>query len=313
MPFEFVCPHCYHKTWVDEAYAGQKGPCANCGRQIILPLLEGSAGKGPRPSPALPIETLPERIQANWWRLKKNWVAGSVVVGLMICLGFGVFLLRPGIERLRSQRDLVQCRNNLQQIAKALQAYNDMHGSYPPPFVADATGKPLYSWRVLILPFLNEQALYGRFNLLEAWDSAANIGLVAEMPKIFASPASPDAAVAGEASYELITGDGTLFPIAGPLSSKDVIDPADQTLLVVEVPTQGRSWLEPGDLDVKKMKLQIGAKGKDVIGGNHEFGATAVMVDGTTVVLPDRLPASTLRALISPDGGEILSDSEWIR
>ena len=68
----------------------------------------------------------------------------------------------------------MQCQNNLQQIGMALQAYHHEYGSFPPAFVADANGKPLYSWRVLILPFLDQGDLANQIRRDEAWDGPNN-------------------------------------------------------------------------------------------------------------------------------------------
>ncbi len=97
-------------------------------------------------------------------------------------------ILQPGFESMKRQRNLVGCRNNAQKIALALQAYCDSYGTYPPPVVNDSTGKPLYSWRVLLLPFLGHAELAKEFNYNEPWDSAENMALVRRMPGVYASP-----------------------------------------------------------------------------------------------------------------------------
>jgi hypothetical protein len=312
MPFEFICPHCFEKKWVDDAYAGQRGPCASCGRMITLPNKSGHSGKGPLPSPPDPGETQLKK-PAAWSRRKQMWVSVAIGSVLFSILAASMIFLQPGFESMKKQRNLVGCRNNVQKIALALQAYCDKHGTYPPPVINDATGKPLYSWRVLLLPFLGHAELAKEFNYAEPWDSGQNMALVRRMPSVFASPASPDAQGMGETTYMLITGNGTLFPPTGPLSSKDVTDPADETLLVVEVRNGGQSWSQPGDLDVATLKYQINATGKNTIGGNHKGGAVVATVDGKSAILPERLAGSTFRALITPAGGEILNDGEWIR
>lgn len=312
MPFQFICPHCFDKKWVDDAYAGQRGPCASCGRMITLPSHTDSAGNRPLPSP-------PERIEqatknpAAWSRRKQMWVSvglGSVLFGI---LAVSMIFLQPGFKSMKRQRDLVGCRNNIQKIALALQAYCDTHGTYPPPVVSDSAGKPLYSWRVLLLPFLGYKELAADFNYSEPWDSPQNMSVVNRMPAVFASPASPDARGMGESTYMLITGNGTLFPPTGPLSNKDVTDPSDQTLLVVEGRNSGQAWTQPGDIDVAKLKFQINAAGRDTVGGNHQGGAVVATVDGGSAILPERLAGSTFRAMITPAGGEVLNDGEWIR
>lgn len=312
MPFEFICPHCFEKKWVDDVYAGQRGPCATCGRMITLPSKASQAGKGPLPSPPEPNAGKTAQ-RETIGRRKQIWVSVAVASVLFGILAASMIFLQPGFESIQRQRKLVGCRNNAQKIALALQSYCDRHGTYPPPVVQDATGKPLYSWRVLLLPFLGHSDLAKEFNYAEPWDSIQNMSLVRRMPSVFASPASPDAQGMGDTNYMLLTGNGTLFPATGPLSRQDVTDPAGETLLVVEVRNSGLSWSQPGDLDVAKMKYQINATGKDAVGGNHQGGAVVATVDGKSAILPERLAGSTFRALITPAGGEILNDGEWIR
>ena len=86
----------------------------------------------------------------------------------------------PGARALRAQ-----CANNLKQIAMALHNYAADYQALPPAFVADATGKPMHSWRVLILPYLEQQALYAQYNLSEPWDGPNNIQLLDKVPSYF--------------------------------------------------------------------------------------------------------------------------------
>ncbi len=79
--------------------------------------------------------------------------------------------------------------NNLKQIGLAMHNYESTFGTFPPAYIADkATGKPLLSWRVAILPFLEQDALYKQFHLDEPWDSAHNKTLIARMPPVYRSP-----------------------------------------------------------------------------------------------------------------------------
>ena len=66
------------------------------------------------------------------------------------------------------------CSGNLQHIALAMLIYQHEHGTLPPAYTVDADGKPLHSWRVLLLPYLGESELYGQLRLDEPWDSRHN-------------------------------------------------------------------------------------------------------------------------------------------
>ena len=105
------------------------------------------------------------------------------------------------------------CMNNLKQIALALENYQAAYAVFPPAFIADENGKPMHSWRVLILPFLEQQALYDQYDFGEPWDGPNNIKLLGKMPPFFRCPSSsPGPAASTATSFVVITGPGTMFP-----------------------------------------------------------------------------------------------------
>ena len=218
-----------------------------------------------------------------------------------------------GARQLQANSMRGGCRNNLRLIAEALNAYADDYGSYPTPVVTDASGKPLYSWRVLILPYLGYDALHDAFRLDEPWDSESNTDLGYQRPSEYGSPAAGD--TWEEPNYMLITGPGTLFPASGPFAPSKIIDDPSQTLLVVEVARPANPmgvseliWSQPGDLDIAQMTFMIGTKDGVEIGGNHDGGATAATCDGRDHFLSKSLSPAEVRALATPSGGEPLRD-----
>lgn len=302
MPFQFTCPYCFKKTLVEDSYAGQSGPCVNCGKTIVLPSGSQQSPSAPTPSPALPA-SLPfyrRKIFADGIKV------GALALGLLVLSGVMFYVLWPSMVGLKARRDKTACMGNLIQIANALNAYAATHGTYPPSVVYDQAGKPMHSWRVLILKELGEAALHNQYNFDEPWDSPNNITLLGyRCPPVFISPA-----IAGgtrgvsETNYFLITGPGTIFPTTGPLGPQQIVDPLGSTLLVVESNTRTVEWTKPLDIDIAKLNPRIGASGPDTIGGTHAGGATAVFADGTPAWLPNDLSSNLLDAMISPAGGE---------
>src|SRR5688500_8670454 len=92
------------------------------------------------------------------------WVAAC---GCIFTIGRAAWiaLSTAGDEARRSS-----CLGHCCQLGIALHSYHDEYGSFPPAYVADANGKPMHSWRVLILPFIEEQALYQRYRFNEPWN-----------------------------------------------------------------------------------------------------------------------------------------------
>ena len=100
------------------------------------------------------------------------------------------------------------------QILLALHNYHSEYNALPPAYVADANGKPMHSWRVLILPYMEQSALYNRYKFNEPWNGPNNITLLNSMPSIFACP-SRFSNPTNLTSYVAVTGPGTMFPAPG--------------------------------------------------------------------------------------------------
>ena len=302
MPFQFTCPYCFKKTLVLENLAGQKGPCVECGKLVTVPeppskLPEAAAPIG---STFVPAKQLKARSEFRMFVLR----AGGLTIGVIVFSSVMLFGLWPTFKGLKERRDAIACMSNLQRIATALNAYAADQGTYPTPVVTDAAGKPLYSWRVLILPYLGEGSLHANFKLNEAWDSPANSQLLAQCPNVYTSPGS--GSNSAFSNYVLITGAGTVFPTTGPLKPAQISDGLDRTLLVVETDNSMNDWSKPFDIDISKMSSRIGAPGPDTIGGTHAEGAAAVFADGEPAWLSIDLPAPIVDASITPNGSESL-------
>lgn len=305
MPFEFVCPHCHNRTKVQDRFAGQSGPCVNCGKQVTMPHFNMQGVL----VPSVDATTKSKKNKATARKL--GWMPamiGAAIVASLLFVGATVIVflwpqMRQNIERSAQRQDL----DNMRSIAAALNAYSDRYSTYPTPVVFNAQGKPLYSWRVLILPFLGYEDLYKRFDLKQPWDSPANANLHRSMPTEFASPNSPDASINNETNYVLITGAGTLFPPSGPLSPKNIDKP---TLLLVET-KNNTQWCAPGDIDLGR-SFRVGNKPMVDVGGLHRSSFTAMTVDQEAFRIPTNVPQTVLDALVTPNGGENVQTSTFI-
>ncbi len=180
MPFHFTCPFCHHRTLVEDRFAGSSGPCVECGREVTIPGKWGSNQASSGAEPPVIQGSDREKARKQHVRVLVNIVFATVVI--FVLFGVSSFVLIPFFTRAKEFRDRNVCLNNMRQIVTALNAYAKDHGTYPTPIVTDAAGKPLYSWRVLILPQLGYQDLYNRFQLDQPWNSPTNFALFTEMP-----------------------------------------------------------------------------------------------------------------------------------
>lgn len=241
---------------------------------------------------------------------------GWLIFGL-IGLVIGGWLCLPTTGQPRSSARQMQCNNHLKHIALALQNYHDECGTFPPAYIADSSGRPLHSWRVLILPFLGHSNLYARYRFDEPWDGPNNRKLAAEMPPEFACPCQPrPSGGLTETNYLAVVGPGTVWPGVKPTNMSQIIDGTSNTILVVEVHDSGISWLEPRDLHVTQMPMTINSLRGQGISSRHASPndkgrgkrAVAVFCDGHTQSLPNDLPPETLRRLLTISGGEKLGE-----
>ena len=295
MPFLFRCPHCDTETEVEDQYAGLTGPCAVCGKSVTIPHPDAShrsrafaASRGPAVS--VPV------------------ILAVTIVGLLLAatvVGVGVALVRPVISRARNSAQSVQCGNNLKQIALAMQAYAEEYGSLPPAYIADKNGRPIHSWRVLLLPYLGHESTYKQYDFSKSWDSTHNLALQYEMPSIYACPTDDDALAAQETSYMVVVGRRTPFPGATTTTFDDMADRPGDTILVVETHGEGVCWLKPTDLDVRKLQFEMNG-GVGEMGSEHRSGANVATADGDVHFLVDDIGPEVLRGLTTIAGGEAI-------
>ena len=139
-------------------------------------------------------------------------------------------------------------QNNLKQIGLALHNYHDTYGGFPPAALVDKRGKPMLSWRVMILPFIEQDQLYKEFKLDEPWDSEHNKKLLEKhpMPPVYALPG---VAKDGEkmTHYQAFVGNGAAFDPIQTSKLQSITDGTSNTILVATA-AKGVPWTKPDDI-----------------------------------------------------------------
>ncbi|WP_439626637.1 DUF1559 family PulG-like putative transporter [Gemmata sp.] len=277
--------------------------------------------KGPRPAGALPealltVFGLGALNQADEWlanpaafvkrdgamltaslavpkELVAVYGAGSVMVGLLL----------PAVQKVRAAAARMTSSNNLKQIAIAVHSYHDTYQRFPSDIV-DKNGKPLLSWRVAILPFLEQDNLYKQFKLDEPWDSENNKKASQAVVKVFLSPQVP-ATPGGFTHYRGFSGPGAAFEPGKQITLNAMADGTSNTLMVVET-AEAVEWAKPNDIpfDPKKPFPKLtSVTGDDKI--------LAALCDGSVRMLDlKRLTEATLKAVVTRDAGDALG-KDW--
>ena len=210
-----------------------------------------------------------------------------------------VSVLTQSVMEARAAARRAKQMNNLRQVCIAMLMYHEVQHNFPPA-VIEKDGKPLLSWRVAILPYVGEDALYKQFHLNEPWDSPRNLEVAKKMPSILQSPDSPND---GKTQIMLFTGKGTAFDGGKKIRMDDIRDGASNTILCVEAGAdKAVLWTKPEDLPFDPEK-PLAALGKV-----PPMGFCAAFFDGHVEQL--KVDDKTLKALITPDGGEVIDISK---
>jgi RNA polymerase sigma factor (sigma-70 family) len=194
--------------------------------------------------------------------------------------------------QLKAIDDRRASAKNLRKLALAMHMYHADHGCFPPAANCDKDGKPLLSWRVALLPYLNEQALYNNFKLDQPWDSAHNKKLLDSMPALYG--------IIGEKTvYQVFTGPSTVFD--GPRGVKQGdITGLDRVVLIVEADTP-LPWTKPQDMPYDATKPL------PRLGGLFQNGFHVATGDGAVRFVSRRFNEKVFRNLIIRDSNKAVS------
>jgi hypothetical protein len=200
------------------------------------------------------------------------------------------------------QGDAMIIQNNLKQIGLAMHNYESTYGNLPAPASLGKKGGKELSWRVHILPYIEQEALYRKFKLDEPWDSEHNAKVLKDnpMPKNFAIPGTKNEDEK-KTHYQVFTGNGAMFDPAKVFSIVSITDGTSNTLMTA-LAEKAVDWTKPDDIefdpkDDMLKKLWFNKAGKTFVG----FG------DGSVRTLKKTLKEDTLKALITRSGGEVVN------
>ena len=186
----------------------------------------------------------------------------------------------------------------------AVANYHDDYGAFPPAVVRDEQGQPIHSWRVLLLPYLEQMQLYEEYDFQEPWNGPHNCQLLARWPAVYAFTDGGEG-TATVTNYLAVLGDQTVWRHGEPVTLPQVVDGHDTPILVVENMGSDIQWTKPDDLELDTMNLEIAAVSSNGISSPYDPPAV-VTVAGRIQTLSPSIHPDTLRALVTASGGEAL-------
>lgn len=262
--------------------------CRSCGHYVQLPAVETPVPVAcPSCGKPFPVQAQAELRPRSRWR----WLPGIVLIAcITLCCGLPIGLTLRTVKVIPPDTSEQDCGSQAEKIVAALLKYEQENGHFPPAHTVDEKGKPMHSWRVLILPQLGYQKLYDQIKLDEPWNSTANAKLEKQMPKEYRCPATISP-TSFETNYAVIEGKGFVFD--GPNTTKldSISDSLDDTILIAETLT-AINWMEPTDIKPSG------------IGSYHELGGHVGLASGDVKFILSLMPPEEIHALLTTEGGE---------
>ena len=234
--------------------------------------------------------------QADLWKVDGDEVAINATYSYSIpTIGVLTGLLLPAVQAAREAARRMSSQNNIKQLMLAMLNYESVYRNFPIRATKSKDGKQLLSWRVAILPYLDEAALYKEFHLDEPWDSPHNIKLIPRMPATFKHPSSQ--AEPGHTVYLAPYREDTVWNLEEP-KMWTITDGTSNTLAIVEVQDEHAvPWTKPDDLDLNELANLSFLRGPTFQAGYF---------DGSVRTLSKTIDKAILEALITSQGGEVV-------
>jgi hypothetical protein len=235
--------------------------------------------------------------------LKADYTTPQISSNALIpTTAIAIGMMLPAVQKVREASQRISSMNNLKQIALAMANYEATFGAFPAAAICDKkTGKPLLSWRVSILQYIEEDALYKQFKLDEPWDSEHNLKLAKNMPKVYFHPKANKPGD-NKTHYRLFYGKGAAFELNKGFSMGAIanMDGLSNTLMVVEA-EEPVVWTNPNDLafdPTKALPKMLSIDGK----------FSAAYCDGSVRTFKMPIDPEILKLLIQKNDGKLIPE-----
>lgn len=267
------CSHCGYELGAKSPRLGEVVPCPRCRSGV----------------PSIGIEPLPPRRGTS---RATGCNSTALQIGLVLLIGCIVFtcLFPMDFGDVREAANRSSCSNNLKQIALALHNYHDTYKALPPQSIRDENGRPMHSWRTLLLPFLEEETVYREYNFDQPWDSPHNREVCRKAISTFRCPSSGSSKDSNLTTYFVVYGDETMFAPDRWIKLSDVTDGTSNTIMVVECDSEAMrvEWAEPRDIPFDRMSFRIDPPESPGIPSEHTGGINVALADGSVRFLSEK-------------------------
>ncbi len=246
---------------------------------------------------------------------------GFIQVGTILVFQFVLsgWLLLPQQNHHANASRRTQCKNNLKQIALGMHYYHDIAGRFPPAAARTVNpASPLpSSWRVALLPFMEQTHLFESYDHERSWDSSENLPIASRRIEQYLCPSQPESERHNEASqfftsYVVPVGQHSVFARDGKPAHalSEIKDGSSNSLLVMEACGTRIVWTNPQDINVDSTQIGVNLPGNEpglsagILSSYHTAGANAALADGSVRFISADTDPTILKALLTVDGGE---------
>lgn len=332
----FSCNGCGATLQLGDEHAGKQVQCPTCKSTVTVPSPDAITTEPPRPAAAATDTTAPPPVAAGADRPRRRRAEvdddddetddddrprrrprapakassglGGCAIAMIVCGVLALFiipcllaLLIPAVQKVREAAARTQTMNNMKQIGLAFHNHSDANRFMPTQkALSPINQKPIeLSWRVSILPFIEQQGLFMRIDQNAAWDAPQNQSLSNAMPKVYENLLRETNAKDRSATdFQVFTGPKTLYPTPTErVTLGGIADGSSNTFLFAEGVPAARPWLRPMDMTVPLAGPLPLPPDRFLVG----------MCDGS-VRMVDRRRASdeVLRLAIDPRDGQVI-------
>ena len=185
-----------------------------------------------------------------YFQIRNSKRSIAKIFALLAVVGILIWMSYPPIGAFRLHAIRSEHLNRTRQICLAIYAYHEDTGHFPPAYIADDDGKPMHSWRVLVLPYLEEQALFNQYDFNEPWNGPNNSKLVNKLQHD-TFDVDPAESRSGMTGFKLITGPETAFVEDQTKGFSDITAGLSEVIMLVDDNTKPVNWMSPEDLPLE--------------------------------------------------------------
>jgi hypothetical protein len=328
---EFTCD-CGKQLQAEDAERGRSVTCPECGKTLRVPdgaadrvtdarpvgrpdIAENERPRRPRfhdDERDLPREIV-EKPKSHALLYTLIAVGVCLIVACPVLIVIGLFF--PAVVKVRQAAERMSAMNNMMQIGLAMHNYEDANGSFPLAYspINAPPGAPRrgMSWRVALMPYIEGKTPFAQYNALEPWDGPSNAQFRTMPFRVYQFPGDPPATT--QSSFQVfvtVPGASPHSMFNHPTEAKnkvrtiDITDGWANTILIAESAT-AVPWPSPQDMPFDP------AQPPPPLGSRLSGGAIIGLADGQARQLSPNINPMTLKALITRDGGEQISDPNW--